>query len=89
MFGTLRNLANRAKAFVSRTIATSTTNVKYRGPAISVVTVRQRMALRIAAVTCRTNPHRHGYLPPSFEFEHVTGRRDRSQKSRSNRRKAR
>ena len=91
MFGTLRTIAAKAKAAFAkvRSIAAQpVVTLRYTGPAIPVVTRRQRMALRLAAATCRTNPHRHGYIPPSFEFDHVTGQRDRSQKQRSNRRKA-
>ena len=81
MFGTFRNIVARVKsAFVK---VRETAQRQYEGPPVFVRTSRQLAALRRHRST-----QRHGYRPPQFSFKHVKGRADRSQKERSNRRKA-
>ena len=91
MFGTLRNLANRAKAAFNKIRgAAKAPAYKYQGPPVPVITrARRRADLILALASARATSGDHPQHYPEWHTDHKPrGHRDLSQKQRSNRRKA-
>jgi hypothetical protein len=88
MFGTLRTLAQKAKSLFTKA-KTAPKTTRYTGPPVRVETGSQRLlALASAMSVMRRADHPHHYPELSCRSGRKTkGRRDRSLKMRSNRRK--